>query len=547
MYKMHVHKFLRFHEKKFTFAALPEVPVVVQTSSSSSSHRPPSPSGLLHASVHIKPSLPSLNHVSKSTSSPSTSSMSPNRIVKIDQIEVLKKISYVSASSVSTQTSHRDRIAAADLFYGNDIELDVCGLLKSQSPEKELQLAKDALMCSQKFLIIELKSQVSDLTRNVDVMDKEHIERDFEMDKYAQLVLEVQIEYDKFKRESESKASEREFISIELQNTLHESHKELEKSYDFIIELDQKFTSLKAKHDAAVAEVEENNEKVNQLRSIMLSKYTEDEIRVIFGDIKKVGTYPVSTVAKYTILSALGKNKYEMVRKLVCSHWPSYRTLQRKRQKIKMHPGMSELGMKLLKARFSSLSPKDLKMVLGFDHTTIGNKVEFDGKRVVDSNLLLIVKAKSLMGTCEQVVYTSFEKDFKKHELMKIISELHEIGYDVRAISSDNGSINQKLWKTLRCGVKRVKRDVPVHFFKHPETGRNIYMFSDMTHNIKLFRNHLIIKKLLTPSGALVDISPIKALQNDGTRISVRLTNDHFNPFLILSTKKLRTLFQTKS
>lgn len=72
-----------------------------------------------------------------------------------------------------------------------------------------------------------------------------------------------------------------------------------------------------------------------------------------------------------------------------------------------------------------------------------------------------------------------------KEILLLIISELYSVSYNVVACVSDCGGGNVGLWSELGINITN-------SFFKHPNTNKNIYMFSDAPHLLKLLRNWLI-------------------------------------------------------
>lgn len=69
--------------------------------------------------------------------------------------------------------------------------------------------------------------------------------------------------------------------------------------------------------------------------------------------------------------------------------------------------------------------------------------------------------------------------------LFEILINLHEAKYNVIAMVSDMGSTNIGLWRALNISTDNVA-------FCHPVTTKNIYVFADVPHLLKLARNHFI-------------------------------------------------------
>uniref|UniRef100_A0A182YRF3 Transposable element P transposase-like RNase H domain-containing protein n=1 Tax=Anopheles stephensi TaxID=30069 RepID=A0A182YRF3_ANOST len=66
------------------------------------------------------------------------------------------------------------------------------------------------------------------------------------------------------------------------------------------------------------------------------------------------------------------------------------------------------------------------------------------------------------------------------------INKLHEKGINVAGIVSDNCSSNISCWRELGA------QDYMKPFFEHPVTKKNIYVFPDASHLLKLLRNWLV-------------------------------------------------------
>jgi len=97
-----------------------------------------------------------------------------------------------------------------------------------------------------------------------------------------------------------------------------------------------------------------------------------------------------------------------------------------------------------------------------------------------------------------------------KEILFEIITLLQEIGYTVVAVTSDLGPTNVRLWKSMNIGVEiSTNKNSEVIgnpnerkqcFFLHPsDENLKVFVFADISHIIKLARNHLF------DSGFIVD------------------------------------------
>lgn len=503
----------------------------------------PVPSSSIKAQVNT-------SHALVSSSSSAKTQVNPSVItIQASKLKCLRKMDYVCASDASTQTSLPDLLRASDLFKD---EVDVCVADKTpKSKQEHLNESSKCLIQSQVSLIIELKQQVDDLTEKDERAQRAVEERNLELNKYENLVSLLQSEIDDLQNQLQDNNG-----LLALQDSIDEIgagldkygetkfndlQKQFQQQLDILSAQIEDLTNdneyLHAKVDNLETTCDSLETELDKYKKVLSERFSEDEVRRILGVIKKVKVYKTEPIARYTMLSILGRKKYELVRKLLNLPWPSYRTLHRKRQKLQMKEGLCQLGLDLLEARMAShnLSEIETQVFIELDETTTDNRVDFDGEHVVETNTILVVRVKSITCSYTQVVYTSFDKDFPKEKMLEIISRLHAMGYNVRAITSDNGPKNRKLWRQLMNKRSIVNGERVHHYFFHPNTNRRIYIFSDMSHNIKLFRNHLLKKTLVCPNGTRVNISPIKDLKDQVP--GLKLTNEHFNPTDFQRTK----------
>lgn len=89
------------------------------------------------------------------------------------------------------------------------------------------------------------------------------------------------------------------------------------------------------------------------------------------------------------------------------------------------------------------------------------------------------------MNNWKQPIYFDFDTNMTKELLMSIIEKMHNIGYNIVAIVSDMGPSNMGLWNNLEISITNTA-------FEHPCTQRQIHVFLDVPHLLKLIRNHLL-------------------------------------------------------
>lgn len=93
-----------------------------------------------------------------------------------------------------------------------------------------------------------------------------------------------------------------------------------------------------------------------------------------------------------------------------------------------------------------------------------------------------------------------------KNLLFNLISATEAAGYPVVAIVCDLGPTNQKLWKTLEITLEKT------HFRNPAVNDRDIYVFADAPHLVKLIRNNFLDYGFQMANGNVVDSKCVREL-----------------------------------
>lgn len=131
---------------------------------------------------------------------------------------------------------------------------------------------------------------------------------------------------------------------------------------------------------------------------------------------------------------------------------------------------------------------KEKLCVLSFDELYISHDICFDKKleQVLDPHKTVqVMMIRGLMSNWKQPVYYSYDTPIKSEVLFHVISILYESGYNIVAMTSDMGSTNLNLLKTLNISYENPT-------FIHPSTGQRIHTFADVPHLLKLIRNNYL-------------------------------------------------------
>ncbi|KAF0727821.1 Uncharacterized protein FWK35_00033891, partial [Aphis craccivora] len=94
------------------------------------------------------------------------------------------------------------------------------------------------------------------------------------------------------------------------------------------------------------------------------------------------------------------------------------------------------------------------------------------------------------------ILYYDYDSFMTQLLLFDVISQLHFCGFEVVAVVSDMGPTNIRLWKSL--GI------TPTKTFSHPISEKQIYMFADVPHLMKLVWNHFIDSGFVLPNNKYI-------------------------------------------
>jgi len=146
------------------------------------------------------------------------------------------------------------------------------------------------------------------------------------------------------------------------------------------------------------------------------------------------------------------------------------------------------------------MDEKDKITALSFDEVYIAHDICFDKaieKVIGPHKTVQVIMARGLIAKWKQPIFYAYDTPMTKLILEEIISKLHCSGYNVVSVTSDMGTGNVGLWKSME-----ISHDNPS--FSHPITGRAVHVFADVPHLIKLLRNHFIDHGFLLDKSKLI-------------------------------------------
>ena len=123
---------------------------------------------------------------------------------------------------------------------------------------------------------------------------------------------------------------------------------------------------------------------------------------------------------------------------------------------------------------------------------------------------------RGLIRKWKQPVYFDFDQDMIKEILLRCILAIENAGYLVYTITSDLGGENRSLWNSLNITMNNTS------FVNPADETRKIYVFSDVPHNMKNLRNHIIDDGIILEDGSLLDLGVLEHMEsNNGNEIKL--------------------------
>jgi hypothetical protein len=255
--------------------------------------------------------------------------------------------------------------------------------------------------------------------------------------------------------------------------------------------------------------LQKKDDEIRQLEEILERLFTSAQIKLLKGNnCNKYVHYEEQDLSKAVAIHSISSRAYTYLRDQLKFPLPSINTVYRWLRKIPVQPGKLILPvMQILRMQFINAKPMNRVCVLALDEMTINDEYCYDMKEDIilgGMKEACVITVRGLFSGWKQILHFDWEKYPTKEDIISIISALHNINLEVRAITSDMGTRNQGLWKEFGVG-KVVRGELEKTYFSHPITGAKIWVFADFPHLLKLLRNHTLDDGITLRDGAVIN------------------------------------------
>lgn len=299
---------------------------------------------------------------------------------------------------------------------------------------------------------------------------------------------------------------------------------------------------LKQELDKNVTENNTLREKceIFEMNSKQTDQDFEKKIKTAFADILTPNQVEIvlkkKTRARWTTeelgraftIRYFSKRCYIFLRGTLKYPLPGISTLQRWAANMNLKRGILHDILKVMETVGSATTDEYRVTVLSYDEMKVCSIVEYDQKNdevLGPHNYVQVIMARGLFGKWKQPIFVAFDTSISKKLLQEVITELHNIKYNVVACVSDCGGSNQGLWKALDININNSS-------FLHPITQEKVHMFADAPHLLKLIRNWFVDTGFQLEDGTVLKVDLLEQLiTHTNTEISscFKLTPEHIH------------------
>lgn len=204
---------------------------------------------------------------------------------------------------------------------------------------------------------------------------------------------------------------------------------------------------------------------------------------------KPVTRWTEEDIAKAVTLRSLSPKAYRFIRDKWKIPLPAKSTISRWMSKINIEPGVLLPIIRLLKQKCATMSDIERLCAISFDESSVCQEWSYDqGKDTLyePKQKVQCVMLRGVAAPWKQIIYFNFDTDMTKDILFDLIQKVETAGFIIVSMVSDLGSTNMRLWKALDINLNNTS------FTNPADSTRQIYVFADAPHLLKLVRNNLL-------------------------------------------------------
>lgn len=215
--------------------------------------------------------------------------------------------------------------------------------------------------------------------------------------------------------------------------------------------------------------------------------FTPGQIKRITSPNSSRVTWSTEDISSAIALRSVSARAYNYLRTVKNIPLPCVQTLRNWSANFNVKPGLLKDILKIMQIKGRDLSVVQRLTVLSFDEVYISNKVDLERREQKiygPHRTSQVVMARGLIGNWRQPIYYDFDQPMTTEILFEIMTQLQETGYTVVAVTSDLGSTNTRLWKSMNIGVE-IPNNMNLEVMEQPDEGKQcFFLHPSNTHQI---------------------------------------------------------------
>lgn len=387
-------------------------------------------------------------------------------------------------------------------------------------PTLKLHKSKDNVACSarhQRFKLKERKSLVRE------VMEKSVLESVQESEENVNISVINSVN----NNQHEAIQLPDKWLEMETKlKMLEEENMKLKEDMQKLKALNNKIEVEKYSLFSQLKTINQPSEVEFQVRNILSQIFSPGQITVLMNRNKKI-QWSSEDISCAISLRSVSAKAYRYLRTKLKYPLPALSSLRRWVSSFECSPGILKHVLLVMKHNGSNLNDFQKITALSFDEMSLSQQMCFERKyeKVFGPHKhVQVVMARGVTSKWKQPVYFDFDKPMKKDTLFDIINSVESAGFNVVSITSDMGGENRALWKELIISPTNTS-------FTNPyDVSRNVFVFADVPHMLKLARNHFVDKGFVVCGNEHITIACLEDLLNKqkcDLKVAFKLSKEH--------------------
>ena len=226
---------------------------------------------------------------------------------------------------------------------------------------------------------------------------------------------------------------------------------------------------------------------------------------------RKVKHWPDEDISAAFTLRSFSPKCYEYLRTKRGFPLPCKTTLNERAKNFSCEPGILKSVLSIMKMKSDSFTHLEKLAVISLDEMSISSEWCYDkGNDTLykPHERVQVVMLSGLVGKWKQPIFYAFDVADMYQNIIMLIEEAEHAGYPVVALVHDLVPSNIKMWKQLGIDPMETKKTS----FKNPLADRDVYVFADVPHLIKLIRNNLVDSGFYLKDGSFISDACIREM-----------------------------------